>query len=149
MLTEKELMNKTGELGERIVAKYFTDLGHKVEQSLNLLDHKKDMTIDGKTCEVKTQQPWQIENAFTVRSNQIRKCREVDHLIFIETPSKSNGYKVDIYSFPKEDRTVRTKITRDNRQMFLYDKGKGTLLTSIDDPDIVDQFKRYSLSEWK
>lgn len=149
MLTENDKKTKTGELGERLVARYYRDQGHKVEESLNLFDREKDMTIDEETCEVKTQIPWIRENAFTVKENQIRKCLSVERLIFVETPSKFNGYKVEIYEFPKDTRKYRTKITKDNRKMILFEKKNGVLLTTIEDDGIVEQFNRYSLTDWK
>ena len=149
MLTENDKRTKTGDLGERLVAKYYRDLGHKVDESLNLFDRFKDMSIDDESCEVKTQIPWIKENAFTIQESQVKKCLSVDRLIFVETPSKFNDYKVEIYEFPKESRDPKVKITKDNRKMILFEKKKGVLLTTITDDEIVNQFKRYSLSEWK
>lgn len=149
MLSENDKKTKTGELGERLVARYYRANGHNVEESLNLFDHTKDMTIDEETCEVKTQIPWIKEDSFTIKENQVKKCLSVDRLIFVETPSKFNNYQVEIYEFPKEKREPKVKVTRDNRKMILFEKKKGVLLTTITDDDIVNQFKRYSLSEWK
>lgn len=149
MLTDNDKKTKTGELGERLVARYYRENGHNVSESLNLFDREKDMTIDEETCEVKTQIPWIMEKSFTVKPNQLRKCLSVDHLIFVETPSKFNNYSVEIYEFPKEDRCYRKKRTRSGDDMILFEKRNGVLLTTITDPDIVDQFKRYTSSEWK
>jgi hypothetical protein len=87
MLTAEQQRSKTGDLGEKLVARYYRSLSHTVEESLDLFDRKKDMTVDGLTCEVKTQQLWHKEEAFTVKSNQVEKCTDIDILIFVETPS--------------------------------------------------------------
>lgn len=149
MLSENDKKTKTGDLGEKIVARYYRNLGHNVEESLNLFDRTKDMMIDEETCEVKTQIPWIMEKAFTVKPNQIKKCLNVEHLIFVETPSKFNNYVVQLYEFPKEKREYRMKRTKNNVDMILFEKKNATLLTTITDRDIIDQFQRYSLSEWK
>ena len=46
-----------GLIGERIVAHYLRNMGHVVEESLNVFDTEKDMMVDGKPVEVKTQVP--------------------------------------------------------------------------------------------
>lgn len=149
MLDSNQLKTKTGELGERIVSRYFRNLGLHVEESFDLFDRKKDMIIDGNhTCEVKTQQAWHIENAFTIKKNQLQKCMDVDKLIFVETPSKYNGNKVYLYDFPKEKRRTATRTTSDGRFMHLFFKRDSVLLEVIDDLVIVNQFKRYTLSGW-
>jgi len=149
MLNTSEKKTKTGDLGEKLVAKYYRSLGHKVEESLDLFDRKKDMMIDEETCEVKTQQPWHMENSFTVQGNQIKKCTTVDRLIFVETPSKYNGFEVKIYEFPKDKRMTKVRSTSDNRKMYLFSKDNGILLTTIKEPVIIDQFKKYMVSEWR
>ena len=148
MLTTDQQRSKTGELGERLVARYYRLLSHTIEESLDLFDRKKDMTVDGLTCEVKTQQLWHKEQAFTVKSNQVKKCTDIDILIFVETPSKYNGNKVNIYEFTKDRRATRVMRTRDNRTMHLFYKKHANLLTTITDDGIVQQFNRYSLSSW-
>lgn len=149
MLNESEKKTKTGDLGEKLVAKYFRGLGYDVEESLDLFDRKKDMMINEETCEVKTQQPWHSENAFSVKENQMKKCLSVDHLIFVETPSENNNYEVKLYEFPKDKRQTKIRTTSDNRKMYLFSKVNGNLLTSISEPVIVEQFKKYMMSAWR
>jgi hypothetical protein len=149
MLSDDAKKTKTGDLGEKLVARFYRNQGHDVEESLNLFDFEKDMTIDGETCEVKTQMPWIKENAFSIREQQVKKCMNVDRLIFVETPSKFNDHRVHIYEFPKETRKYRTKITKDNRKMALFEKKNAVLLTTIEDDSIIEQFDRYNLSDWK
>jgi hypothetical protein len=141
--------SKTGELGERLVAKYFRDLGIYVEESLDLFDRTKDMTVDGLICEIKTQQLWHKEQAFTIKPNQLKKCQEVDILIFVETPSKYNGNKVYVYEFTKDKRQTRMMETADGRVMHLFPKANAKLLTSSSNNNIIKQFSEYSVSKFR
>jgi hypothetical protein len=141
--------SKTGELGERLVAKHFRNLGIYVEESLDLFDRTKDMTVDGLICEVKTQQLWHKEQAFTIKPNQLNKCQEVDILIFVETPSKYNGNKVMVYEFTKDKRHTKTMETSDGRVMHLFPKSNAKLLTTISDSGIVNQFNEYTVSKFR
>jgi hypothetical protein len=150
MLDSNQKKQKTGDLGEKLVARYYRDMGRSVYETMDLFDDKKDMLIDGLlSCEVKTQQPWHKEQAFTVKANQIKKCMSVDILIFVETPSKYNGNVVKLYEFPKNKRSTRECSTYDGRTMHLFDKKYATLLTTINDQIIVEQFNRYTLSTWR
>lgn len=149
MLDSEQRKSKTGDLGERLVARYFRQLGFQVEESLDLFDRKKDMVIDHKyTCEVKTQQLWHLQKAFTVRESQLKKCNEVDKLIFVETPSKYNKNRVFLYEFVKDKRQTRSMKTRDGRLMYLYPISNAIILETIDDPLICEQFNNYTLSTW-
>jgi ABC-type transport system involved in Fe-S cluster assembly fused permease/ATPase subunit len=149
MLSAQELKLKTGDLGEKLVAKYFREIGQTVEESLDLFDRKKDMTINEETCEVKTQQRWHMENSFTIAKFQLNKCRSVDRLIFVETPSKYNQDTVTLYEYPKEKRNFRLKNTSDGRSMYLLNVSDGKLLTTYTERYIIDQFNRYSTSNWR
>jgi len=149
MVTSDQLKTKTGDLGEKLVARYFRQNNSIVEESLDLFDRSKDMSIDGESCEVKTQQPWHKEQAFTVKPNQLQKCLEVDRLIFVETPSKYNGNCVKLYEIPKDKRQTRVMRTSDNRTMHLYSKKHAILLTTITDHGIIEQFRRYTMSTWR
>lgn len=146
---------QTGNLGEKLVARYYRDSGCIVEESLDLYDHKKDMIIydrlfkgSKETGETKTQQAWHTENGFTVKANQIAKCQEVDLLNFVDTPSKYNGMSVILYEFPKEKRKFYRKQTADGRVMYILKKTLGNVLTICKDPAIIQQFIRYSNSSW-
>lgn len=79
-----------GRIGEKIVVNYLNSLGHKVQESIDHFDRTKDMTVDGKHIEVKTEQPFVMKNAFTFRETQLRKCRSVDELYFVSIPPLIN-----------------------------------------------------------
>ena len=145
--TEQKKM-KTGDLGEKLVARYYRTLGNVVEESLDLFDYEKDMMIDLNRCEVKTQQRWHRENAFTIKPNQLKKCQEVDLLVIVETPSKYNNMTVTLYQFPKDKRNFYRRQTNDGRVMYCIKASLGTVLTTYTDPVIISQFNRYSNSAW-
>ena len=148
MMTNELKMNQLGMAGEKLVSNFFRSLGHTVEESLSTYDRVKDMTVDGKTCEVKTQQPFHVEDAFTMKENQLKKCKDVDKLIFVEAPEPKANV-VYIWEAPKEHRKFRTRVTRDGRNMYLLDKGNMILLTSINDKVLVNEMKGFSNSKWK
>jgi hypothetical protein len=56
-----------GMLGEKIVAKYFRDNGHIVDESLNIFDSEKDMIIDGNNVEIKTNAPLIYYDSFSIQ----------------------------------------------------------------------------------
>lgn len=140
-------MNQLGMAGEKLVSSFFRSLGHTVEESLSTYDSVKDMIVDGKTCEVKTQMPFYTENSFTMKKNQLTKCRNVDKLIFVEAPSSKSDV-IKIWEAPKETRKFRTRATKDGRNMYLLDKGRMNLLHTIEDIVIVNEMKSFSNSTW-
>ena len=140
-------MNQLGMAGEKLVSSFFRSLGHTVEESLSTYDSVKDMIVDGKTCEVKTQMPFYTENSFTMKKNQLTKCRNVDKLIFVEAPSSKSDV-IKIWEAPKETRKFRTRVTKDGRNMYLLDKGRMNLLHTIEDIVIVNEMKSFSNSTW-
>jgi hypothetical protein len=81
-----------GSMGEKIVAKYLRGCGRTVEESINPLDNEKDLLVDGKKIEVKTQVPFLKENAFSFRENQLKKCLGVEEVWFVNVPSNSDKY---------------------------------------------------------
>jgi hypothetical protein len=94
---------KLGDIGEDIVAKYCEDLGFLVEKSESEYDQVKDMTIDGRTLEVKTQVPFVLKKCFSLKLNQLKKCQNVDYLMFVQAPcgkwDESALYQVDPKTF--------------------------------------------------
>lgn len=78
-----ELLGKTG---EKIVSNHLSELGYKVTHSINNFDNQKDLIVEGRTVEVKTEQPYVQKNAITIRRTQVKKCRSVDALYFVLLP---------------------------------------------------------------
>tara|TARA_X000000368_G_C22461381_1_gene463512 strand:+ start:57 stop:494 length:438 start_codon:yes stop_codon:yes gene_type:complete len=89
-----------GNAGEKIVANYLQEKGFKVEHSVDPYDNQKDMKVNGKTLEVKTQVPFVFKNSFTIKDNhQLKKCENADYLIFVQAPcaklDESGIFQVD------------------------------------------------------
>jgi hypothetical protein len=103
----KNKISRLGEIGEKIIRNMFSSQGLKVEDSLDVYDNKKDMTVyeeeydevsftlivNKKTIEVKVNTPYVLKKAVTIRENQLTKCRGVDELYFITIPHKTMEYK--------------------------------------------------------
>ena len=104
IMNDKVKMKKTGDIGENLVAKIYRKRGHQVTLSENYYDSVKDMLIDGQTCEVKTQKPYYLRKEFTIKPNQVSKCTNADILIWVESPSTHNNYRIDVYEAPKKDK---------------------------------------------
>lgn len=75
-----------GMLGEKIVAKHFRDSGHQVEESLNIFDSEKDMTIDGKNVEVKTNAPLIYYDSFSFPKSQYNKIVNSHRVYWVSVP---------------------------------------------------------------
>ena len=75
-----------GEIGEKIVANYMNKQGRIVEQSLDPFDSQKDMKIDGKSLEVKTQVPYVLLKCFTLEKTQLKKCLNAEYFVFVQAP---------------------------------------------------------------
>ena len=115
------MIDALGTAGEKIVANELSSLGLTVIHSINKFDSVKDMVVDGKTVEVKTQVPFVMENAFTIRQNQLVKCRNVDVLFFVSVKPPRNSYRWGGWLFravPNQFGTFDYK-TRDGRYMIL------------------------------
>lgn len=79
-----------GMIGERIVAHYLRKSGHDVEESLNVYDSEKDMLVNGKPVEVKTQVPIMVEDSFAVGIKQKAKIYSCHRVYFLSVPLKGN-----------------------------------------------------------
>jgi hypothetical protein len=88
MMTREEKINELGLMGEKIVTNMLNKLhpGLIIEHSINKFDSEKDMLVDGKKVEVKTETPYVFKNCFSFRPNQLKKCRNVDVLYIVSVP---------------------------------------------------------------
>ena len=150
MYADKLKMTMLGNAGEKVVEEYFRDKGHVVSSSTSIYDSIKDLMVDDKyTVEVKTQQLFHVENAFSIKPDQLLKCLNVDYLIFVETPSFQNGNTISIWGYTKDKRQYTERLTKDGRKMYLFSRANGTLLRKIDNPKRIREFKQHSNSDWK
>ena len=83
-MTDKKTL--LGGVGEKIVANYMSKQGIIVEQSVDPYDSQKDMKINGKPLEVKTQVPFVYKKCFTLKKNQLNKCLNADYFVIVQAP---------------------------------------------------------------
>ena len=144
-------MKMLGDAGETLVSNFLQENNWVVKRSVNQYDSKQDMiaTRDDVTVtiEVKTQQPYHMQNAFTVKPNQLKKCQSVDSLIFVETPSEDNGNVVRMWN--AVSREYFTTKTYDGRTMVCFDIDDMELMQTYDDPYNVNSIKRHCNSGWR
>lgn len=78
-------IKELGELGEEIVVCLFS-LTSKIEYAGSDFDDEKDLIIDNKQVEIKTQTRLRARNLFTTayKRTNINKCMNVDVLLFVE-----------------------------------------------------------------
>jgi hypothetical protein len=151
MITREYKMNEMGLMGEKYLIGYLSSEGRKVAPSINKYDSEKDLICDGKKVEVKTQVPFIRERALTIKSNQLRKCRNVDELYFITVPAPMHSYKWSGWLFrvnPSEFLT-RPHYTKDGRQMILIDIEQEAVepIHKIRD-DIIAELRKYTVSDY-
>jgi len=107
-MSREEKMNELGLMGEKIVINMLnrTTPGLVIEHSINKFDSEKDMLVDGRKVEVKTESPYVFKDCFSFRPNQLKKCRNVDVLYIVSVPHikfkhHSDGwvYRIDPQKF--------------------------------------------------
>lgn len=132
---------KLGAIGESIVA-YYTN----ATLSENKYDMEKDMILEnGKKIEVKTQNrhPWRHE--FTVNtaySNQLKKCLEVDHLMFVEYDSSD-----EVKIWECVDRSYNVFTTKSGRRMAGWPIKDMILYKTIVKPELAAAMRALSQSK--
>lgn len=129
-MTKDEMMNELGLMGEKIVINMLNEEGRKVKTSVDKYDSEKDLLIDGKIkAEVKTQVPFIMQNAFTFKPNQLRKCRGVDELYFVSVPAGRHSDKWAGWIFKADPKSFVTRSyrTKDGRNMVLIDREQEAL----------------------
>lgn len=81
---------RLGIMGEHLVQNLMIDHGIQVTWALNPFDRQKDLRLgkNRKKLEVKTEQPYVLRNWFSIRKDQLYKCRNADHLCIVSVPPK-------------------------------------------------------------
>jgi len=125
---------KLGNVGELIVKEFLESNGFTVELSKDQYDSKKDMTAvkDNKTYtfEVKAQQAMVKYDAFTIKSNQLKKCSNVDFLFIVSAePRIKNEYK-------HSNKIFYTRPKKNGLKTFVYEAGGNNMLGMY-----IDNFK--------
>ncbi len=121
-IDHEERISILGRTGEKIFSNFMRSQGKNLVESIDNFDSEKDYIVDGKTVEVKTEQPFVSMNSFSFRPNQLMKCRRVDELYFVTVPplmdpKYRHGGKI-FYADPKKFRH-REYTTRAGRKMIL------------------------------
>jgi len=136
-----------GNLGEKLVAHYFSKQGYNVDFALDPFDSEKDLVVEGYTCEVKTQQPYHILKSFTIRKSQLKKCMSVNMNFFVETPSEQSNWCTKIYLCPKDHLNFEP-IGGNNDRLKINIKNM-KLLQTINDKKINNRMIELSTSKWQ
>lgn len=149
-MTKEELMNELGLAGEKIVINMLSDEGCKIKTSVDKYDSEKDLLVDGQyKVEVKTQVPFVLQNAFTFKLNQLRKCRSVDVLYFVSVPPPRHEDKWAGWIFRAEPKNFITRNyrTKDGRDMVLIDREQPALIPvrKMSD-DEMKELQKYTVS---
>ena len=134
MRHDEDKKTRLGKMGEICVGNYLTRIGHKVIYSIDPYDSSKDLIVDDQRVEVKTQIPYINQRSFTIRKNQLEKCRSVDALFFVALPSNKNSVR---FSYPNQG-----SIFLVNPKMFEYTEELTSdnnlkLLIRMDQPSVV------------
>lgn len=149
MMTREEKMNLLGMAGEKVVVNMLSALGLHIVHSVDAYDSKQDMIVDGYSVEVKTQVPFMMKDSFTIRPNQLNKCRGVDVLYFVSVPKGTVGecgtghvYRVE----PKNFKTTQY-TTSDGRKMVLIPRNQPAVIQVYKIPENeVQILQRYTVS---
>lgn len=140
-----------GIMGERIVASILRKRGHLVEESLNVFDDEKDMLVDGKRVEVKTQVPYMIEDSFAVLPYQLKKLKGCDLVYFISVPLKAQDplagaiFEIDLNS---DDAKAHRVERHDGQTVICFPRRQKEmkLIDQITDEGVLEQLRKLSTS---
>ena len=148
-MTKDEMMNELGLSGEKVIINLLSEEGRKVKTSIDKYDSEKDLLADGKKVEVKTQVPFIMQNAFTFKPNQLRKCRSVDILYFVSVPAGRHSDKWAGWIFKADPKAFKTRTykTKDGREMILVDREQEALtpIKKMSDEEM-KELQKYSVS---
>lgn len=150
-LSKESSKNAMGKAGEAIVANWLIENNNKVIISTDQYDSEKDMIVNGKKIEVKTQVPFVFKNAFTIKDNQLRKCKSVDFVFFVSVPNKKKSHWSEgkVYRIESKKMIYKNYVTKDNRNMILIPIEQDNMeeMFSIT-KEQCNNLMRYSVSEW-
>jgi hypothetical protein len=150
-MQHKEKINELGLMGEKVIINYLSSIGRIVEQSIDKYDSTKDMLCDGRTVEVKTQVPFILQKALTFRTDQLRKCRNVDELYFVTVPAPEHSYKWSGWIFKVDPKafTHRTYKTKKGVNMILVDIEQEAVVPVCQlSEENISQLRKYTVSSY-
>jgi len=150
-MTNSEKISELGLMGEKIIINYLSEKGHMVKHSVDKYDSEKDLIVENKKVEVKTQVPFLIENSFSFKPDQLKKCRNVDVLYFISVPATKHRDKWEGWIFEADPKKFEwfERTTKNGRKMILVDRNQPALkpVKKVSQEEM-EQLKKYSVSEY-
>jgi hypothetical protein len=140
-----------GIMGERIVAHILRKNGHSVEESLNVFDAEKDMLVNDKPVEVKTQVPFLMEDSFAVPPFQVKKMTNCDKIFFVSVPLKEQPDDLAGGVFmldPKSDFKAHRRSLINKEVVICFPRRQPAMkmIYQITDQGVLDQLRLLSTS---
>ncbi len=142
---------KMGRAGETIVHNWLNKNGFVVEASVDQYDSEKDMLVEGKKIEVKTQVPFVIKDAFSILQKQLNKCLKADMVYFVSVPNTKHMHYSDGKVYRIESNKIKYQFhkTKDGRQMILIPIRQSDMIEVFQmSPKECQILQRYSVSKW-
>ena len=140
-----------GVMGERIVASILRKEGRIVEESLNVFDEEKDMLVDGKKVEVKTQVPYMMEDSFAVPLKQVYKIMKCHKVYFVSVPMQKTPDDLEgcVFEFDPSNNPKAHRVERhDGEKVTCFPRRQDAMriIHRITDEGILSQLRYLSTS---
>lgn len=153
MMKREEKMNELGLAGEKVVTNMLNRLhpGLVIEHSIDKYDNEKDMLVDGKKVEVKTESPYVLKNCFSFRPSQLRKCRSVDVLYIVSVPHVKFKHFSDgiVYRLiPSEFKTFEYVTRRGVKMVGIPIKQDAVIPVYTMNQEEIEHLMKYSNTEY-
>ena len=150
-MSRDEATAMLGRAGETIVSNFFVKKMFTVEASVDQYDSTKDMLINNKKVEVKTQVPFVFKHAFSFKKTQLRKCLNSDFVVFVSVPNNEREHFSSGKGYLIQSKLMRYTeyTTKDGRDMILIpikQKDMNEIFTMTEEECKI--LKRYSQSDW-
>lgn len=154
MTKRSNMIEKTGSIGEKLVADYLLATGEYdlVESSSNKYDMHKDLVAvksgERTKIEVKVRTVIRKHYAMPLAIDQWYKVDNADRFFFVTNPTSSDE-AVTVYEARPSDFTVIEQFGPNKERTRMYDLGKMKKVVTIDDPKIVNRLYSLSVSKYK
>lgn len=147
---------KTGSIGEALVLEYLQETGDykMVALSDNTYDMHKDISASMASSmkplkvEVKTRTVIRKHYSMPLEKSQWYKADNADKLFFISNPT-SQDETIKIYEASKDSFTTLEEFGPRKTPTRMYDLGKMKMVKEIDDPTIISNLYKLSVSSYK
>ena len=147
---------KTGSIGEALVLEYLQETGEykMVALSDNTYDMHKDISasmvssMKSLKIEVKTRTVIRKYYSMPLEKSQWYKADNADKLFFISNPT-SQDETIKIYEASKDSFITLEEFGPRKTPTRMYDLGKMKMVKEIDDPTIISNLYKLSVSSYK